>query len=644
VIAAAGIWAYAPSFSGVLLLDDFDSIAGNPSIKSLRPLARVLSPPAFATVSGRPVANLTFAVNYALAPADVRDDFETASPPAAPEAAARAARNLWGYHAANLVIHLLAALALFGIVRRTLAADPLQARVGTLATPLALATSLVWLVHPLQTESVTYLVQRVESLMGLFYLLTLYCAIRAWDSSRPGAWSVAAIAACALGMGTKEVMVTAPLMVWLWDWSFGESQIAPAPSAALLRPRRWPLYVGLASTWIVLATLVAGNPRGSTVGFGVEGWTPLTYLLTETGVLVHYLRLAVVPSPLIFDYFWQRADSLWKVLPAAVLLAAFVAATVFGVARRHPLAFASAWFLLILAPTSSVLPIVTEIAAEHRMYLPLAGVVAAVLVGGASLVRGRLAAERGPARWVALGVVVILVLGLGTLTRARNRDYSSERRLWADTMTKQPDNPRARMSYGVDLLAAGRAAEAEPYLESAVNLDGQDARALMNLGAAQFALGKLDPAIANLERALALRPEFSGARRNLAEAYAARHDDARAVSNFEEVLKALPDDVAAAHRLAWILATSKDGAVRDSRRAVSLAERAVELTARRNAMYLNTLAASYAGAGRIQDAIGAMREAVTVARAQGRENEAAGLERQLARLEEDARRSARGPR
>jgi len=246
-------------------------------------------------------------------------------------------------------------------------------------------------------------------------------------------------------------------------------------------------------------------------------------------------------------------------------------------------------------------------------------------------------------RWLAPVAVAILVLTLGTLTRARNRDYSSEGLLWLDTIAKQPNNPRGQMGYGVVLLSAGRAAEAEPYLQTAVDLDDRDARALMNLGAAQYAQGKMDQAIANLEHALALRSDFTSARRNLAEAYAARRDDARAVSHFERVLQVLPDDPTLIHRLAWILATSKDDAVRDSRRAVTLAERAVELTGRRNTMFLNTLAAAYFGVNRVDDAVGAMREALAIARAQGRANEVVGFEKQLAMLEQQ-QRLARAPR
>jgi tetratricopeptide (TPR) repeat protein len=198
--------------------DDIDAIADNPHLKSLWPLTAAMSAPPDTTLAGRPVASLTFALNYALAPADVRDVV-------APRVQAPLGspmdpffRSVWGYHAVNLAVHIGAALLLFGVVRRTLLSAPLRARFGSGPTALAFAVSLLWLLHPLQTESVTYVVQRVESLMGLFYLSTLYGAIRALEAG-PGTsrrlWTAASIAACVLGMGSKEAMVGAPIMVAL---------------------------------------------------------------------------------------------------------------------------------------------------------------------------------------------------------------------------------------------------------------------------------------------------------------------------------------------------------------------------------------------------------------------------------------------
>ena len=220
LLVLAGAWAYAPSFSGVLLLDDISAIAWNPSTRTLWPPAESLSPPPGTTVSGRPVANWTFALNYALAPSDVRDVFAPASGRDPAGTTARFLRNVWGYHFLNLLIHLAAALALFGVMRRTLLSPRLRPRFEAAATWLAFVAALVWLVHPLQTQSVTYVVQRVESLMGLFYLLTLYCAMRGFASQPRWPWHAAGVIFCALGMGTKEVTVTAPLIVLLYDRIF----------------------------------------------------------------------------------------------------------------------------------------------------------------------------------------------------------------------------------------------------------------------------------------------------------------------------------------------------------------------------------------------------------------------------------------
>ncbi|HEY5228526.1 MAG TPA: hypothetical protein VIJ19_08290, partial [Opitutaceae bacterium] len=232
VIGVAALAAYLRSFTVPMLYDDVPTIVDNPT---LRHWASALAAPNATTAGGRPILNLSLALNYRIGGVSV-----------------------WGYHALNLAVHVAAGLALLGIVRRTLAP-----RVGEAALPIAFAASLLWVVHPLQTESVTYIVQRAESLMGLFYLLTLYGFIRAAepDTRSRALWTSVCVGSCALGMGTKEVMVTAPLIVLLYDrtfvsWTFGEA----------LRSRR-KLYAALAATWVPLAFLVASSHgRGGTAG------------------------------------------------------------------------------------------------------------------------------------------------------------------------------------------------------------------------------------------------------------------------------------------------------------------------------------------------------------------------------------------
>ena len=548
-------------------LDDVRAIVRNESIRSLWPLTDPLTPAPRSTVAGRPVANLSFAVNYALAPAG----------PAAPDPAP--------FHAGNLIIHLLAAMTLFGVVRRTLLAPPLTPAFGGAAPWVALAVALPWVVHPLTSAAVTYIVQRVESLMALFYLLTLYCSIRAFGDGRTAMWTAAAIASCALGMATKEVMVTAPVMVAAWRWLF-----VPADAGGARRQAR-ALLPGLFLTWAVLAFLVSGERRGPAVSMGWD--TTWAYLLAQADVVVHYLRLAIVPSPLVFLYDWPLGTSLGAVAWQAALLAALVAVTAVGVARRHPASFLGVWFFLILAPSSSVLPIVTEVAAEHRMYLPLAAVVAAVVVAGFQFGR-RLV----PSRNAGMGVAAIAVLAcagvLAAETRERNRVYWSAETLWEDTVAKRPNDARARVAYGEALANAGRLADAEAQYRTAIALAPDDPAARVRMGAVLAQQGRIDEAVPHLERAVALRPRDPDANRILAEMHAARGQDLVAVRHLEQALAEVPGDARLMARLAILLTGSRDPMVRNVGRARELAREAVRLTGGRDTRMLDVLSAAEA--------------------------------------------------
>jgi len=351
-LVAAALAAWHNSFSTPFILDDDENITLNPTIRQLWPVGPALAPPANIGVGGRPVTNLSLAFNHALGGFDVT-----------------------GYHAVNLAIHVLAGLFLFGLARRTLQRPVLRERCGEDALPLALAIALLWMLHPLQTESVTYIVQRTESLMGMFYLATLYCFARGMESRAPFWWYSLSVLACALGMGSKEVMVTAPVVVLLYDRTFGAGTFCAALRA------RWPVYAGLAATWLVLALLLLGalEPgRAIGYGFGVTAWN---YALTESRVVIHYLWLAIWPYPLVLDRGLAMVAHASEVGPFLAAIALLVGGTVYALIRRPLLGFVAAWVLLILAPTSSVVPVAFQPMAEHRMYLPLVGLVAAGVVG-----------------------------------------------------------------------------------------------------------------------------------------------------------------------------------------------------------------------------------------------------------------------
>jgi hypothetical protein len=342
-IVAAGALVYANSVRGVFLFDDDYGIVRNQTIRDLTRLTVVLSPPRESPVAGRPLVNLSLAINYAAGGLDPT-----------------------GYHLVNIALHLCCALLIFAIAGATLRTARLAPRFGARAHDLAFAIALLWVVHPMNSEVVDYTVQRTESMMAAAMLVTVYAA----SVAKPGVTTgIVAIVACAAGMACKETMVVAPLLVVLYDGTF----LYPSYRDALRA--RWPVYGGLAAAWSVLAGLLATRPRSGSAGFGTDV-TPWTYLLNQTQMLARYLRVSIWPRHLVLWYGPPKPLTLAAVWPAALAVTGLIAAVLWGIWRRHPAGFAGAWIFLTLAPTSSVVPIATEVGAERRGYLALAALIA----------------------------------------------------------------------------------------------------------------------------------------------------------------------------------------------------------------------------------------------------------------------------
>jgi tetratricopeptide (TPR) repeat protein len=441
VILAVTLLVYLSSFQGVFILDDLSAIRQNQTIRRLWPLSIPLSPPMQTSVSGRPILNLTFAMNYAVS-----------------------GLRVWSYHLANLLIHAAAALLLYGIVRHTLLSPPLRGRYEIHADLLATMSALIWAVHPLQTESVTYIVQRSESLAGLFYFSALYSAIRGSGSEKSNLWSAAAIVLCALGIGTKELVATAPVVILLYDSMFQSGSLKKALSARKI------LYLGLGFAWLLLPFVSLGARSGS-AGFGAPGYGPIAYFLTQLGVITHYLRLSFWPHPLVMDYAWQIEKNPVAIILPGILLGVLVFLTVRAFFKKSPVGFFGAWFFLILAPTSSILPIHMEVAAERRMYLPLAAVVVLVILlfdySLDQLERKRISFRswKTPIFTIFASLCVII---LSLLTMSRNRDYRDPERMWNLVLKEQPHNSRACLNLGMLYLERGRKQDAIVQYEKAL--------------------------------------------------------------------------------------------------------------------------------------------------------------------------------
>ncbi len=571
ILSLAIAAAYATSFRGAMVFDDLYSIVENPTIRDLARPGLVLFPPGAigGTIGGRPVVNLTLALNYAIS-----------------------GLNPWSYHAVNLAIHMLAALALFGLVRRTLARFPSSGRCREHGLLVALTVASLWALHPLQTESVTYVVQRAESLTGLCYLLTLYCFVRGVDSPQPRRWQAAAFAACLAGMGCKEVMVSAPLLVLLYDRTF------VARSWREAWRRRGGVHGALLGTWLLLAVLVAGTAgRGGTAGFGTPvGWWE--YALTQCQAIPHYLGLALWPHPLVFDYGTPLVRHAAAVAPQTALLLGLLGLTGWALARKPALGFLGAAFFLILAPSSSVVPVATQTMAEHRMYLPLAAVLTLLVLGA-----GALAGRR------ALPALLALALCAGGLTARRNLDYQSELALWADTVAHRPENPRARTNLGIALTEAGRLPEAVAQFEASLQLQPEEAATQLNLCLALTRLDRAAEAVPHGEAAVRLKPGSADAHLNLALALDRLGRTGEAVAHYEEARRLQPDapDVPAPLAAARLALGNRAAEREDFGSAVAQYRRVLEL----NPGHLqarNNLANALLVTGRVDEAIAQYRE------------------------------------
>lgn len=532
LIAAAGVLAFASGLDGAFVFDDVGNIVDTTRIRDL-----------WASFSGpRPVVGFSLGLNYALG------GLETG-----------------GYHVFNITVHVLAALALFGVVRRTLARIDRPAYVAPAASSLALSAALLWVVHPLQTQSVTYVIQRSEAMMGLCYLLTLYAFIRAVTASRGWPWYVASIAACAVGMGCKEVMVTAPFMVLLYDAVFIGGSIVTAVR------RRWVIHAGLFATWGVLIVngvlRVFSTTADTEVGFGVHELTWLDYARTQPEVILHYLGLAFWPGRLCLDDLWPVQEQWGVFAVTAGVLGLLALATLVLLLRRRRVGYLGAWFFVVLAPTSSFVPI-RDLAFEHRMYLPLAAIALAVVLGADALARFAARRREIPDRSRRLASIVAVVLVTGALavrTARRNRDYASPLRTWQAVVDLRPENDRAQQNLGSALLTERRIDEAEPHFRRAVELNPDNANAHVNLGTIAAQRGAFDEAVVQYEAAIRAAPENAAAHNNLGSLYARRGDMDRAYERYAEAVRLEPGYVQARFSLGRIRERRGDrlGALRE---------------------------------------------------------------------------------
>lgn len=496
----------------------------------------------------------------------------------------------FGFHVTNVLVHGCAALVVYAVARRLLKVP------GAVAALAALGFA----VHPVQTEAVTYVSQRLASLATLFFVGSVAAYVRArsdaergWPWTRSLGWHVLAWACAFAASKSKEIAFTLPVVVFLVEVMFFRARARTR--VLCLLP-----FVLIAAT-IPLGYLPADPGPSGTLG-AVSTVTRLqtdvprgVYLVTEFRVIATYLRLLVWPVGLNLDYDFPLRSSLFQpdVFASLVFESLIVGLALFLWWRGRRLedrrllgvALGILWFFVTLSVESSLIPI-ADVIFEHRLYLPSVGAALALSAGAWFLIEPWGAARRRILGWVGAGTVVVLAAG----TVARNELWRDEVRLWADAARKSPGKARPHYNLGTALLARGRSAEGIAALERAVRLQPSHAKAWDNLGVEYQRVGRLQEAEAAFQRAAFSDPAFPRPRYNLGRLYLTAFPDraSDAATAFEAAVS-----IDSGMGDAWVNLAGALLRLRETERAVVAAEKAVLLLPQRPDAHFNLAVALF---------------------------------------------------
>jgi len=537
ILAISGIVIYSNSFQVPFLFDDLMSIMENPVIKDIKNF--------FLNASGynynprRFLGYLTFSLNYRIGGFDVT-----------------------GYHVFNLAVHIISAMLLYALVRLTFRTPALRATtLSPTAGLLALCAAVFFVVHPLQTQAVTYIVQRLTSLTALFYLLSL-CLYATWrlakeeDPPQNGKalpLYVLCLITIVLAMKTKEIAFTLPFMVVLYEFCFFRQRKLLPLVPILLTLAIIPL--SLLNLEKPVSVVLSDVTEVTKVQAQVSRWV---YLMTQFTVITTYIRLLFFPVNQNLDYDYPLHDTFFTVpvflsfvfLLVLVLLGVYL---FFRSGRRNGegtgelrlVCFGIFWFFIALSVESSIIPIVDPIF-EHRLYLPSAGFFIACVTGLAMVVQK---AKSRTAVNVITAVVITAVVVLGGATYARNRVWQNEVTLWKDVVKKSPFKARPHNNLGAFYDKQGRSEEAIRELLTAIQIQPDHDDAYYNLGITYTGLGRINDAIEAYRAAVRLNPSSARAFNNLGTLYGRQRRMDDAVQAFLKAIEINPKYVEGHHNL-----------------------------------------------------------------------------------------------
>jgi len=517
ILILVGI-AWSQTFQVPFLLDDFESISGNATIQDFAS-GNWMRPPSTGgeTVSGRPVLNGSFALNQALL-----------------------GNGVQGFHIGNLAIHMINTVLLF-LVLSQLIKPQMTERTSSihptdfppLSNGFTASDIIIWMItgcwalHPIQTIAVTYLSQRAESLAALFFLLAFWLSVTSEKLNR-FRW-VVSLTVCfitILGIGTKEWVAVFPIVLLIWARNSGKKS-----SWSVFKDRPL-LYSGLLLCWIPAGFLIFQNRlRGGSVGTGSDV-SLIDNFYTQAWAFVHYLRLLVFPWGFIFDYGSTFLHHVEEVIPQIIIVVAGIWITIWGYWRKNMVGFMGATFFLLLAPSSSLIPVLTQSIAEHRMYLPSVVVISIPFL---LILRVYPSPLRKLSIWLSCGL--FFMFSLTALTWNRNLIYQQELMLWKQTSERCPQNARAHNNYGLALMRSGQLELAQSEFEKTIALRPEHAFAYRNLGDIAMIQKDYARAAKQYQTAIDIDPSFTDAKINLGECRIENGESDSAIRLFEEVLE-----------------------------------------------------------------------------------------------------------
>lgn len=486
------IIAYIPSFSGVFVLDDSVHILNHPNLVLVQDWQSWLL--GFFRL-GRPIVDVSIYINHAIS------GFDT-----------------WSYHAFNLIVHLSSTVFVFLIVCH------IQLLKNKPNLTLAFFIALIWAMHPIQTQSVTYIIQRAESLMGLFYLGTVFFSLLYFQTSKR-LWLILAVVAFYLGIGSKPIIVTAPVAVLLLQvFFYSNSWLQNIKKAKCL-------YGCFFLGWILLGLQLGLAPLDNTAGFSVKNISPLDYFLSQFKVITFYIYQVVWPNQLALDYSWSMPKNIFlEIIIPGIFIGLLLAGGVYGFIKRKIWGLLLLLYFLLLLPSSSFIPI-KDIVFLHRLYLPLLLLVALFVY----LLFCYLP------RVVCYLAFLIVSIALATQTYQRNQVFQSEAGLWHDVLSKVPNNPRAQNQLGLHLYYLGDKKQAHIHFLKALEIEPENPGPLMNVASYHMDLEDYEKASEYLNKAIHMDPTLMQAHFNLG-IIAMRQDRMdEAGSYFKNAIELKPD-------------------------------------------------------------------------------------------------------